>query len=161
MGQKIVKYVYLVSVIFMSCSEQNKNSEVEVFLDNIELNTVFSLDTISLKGWDTVYILKPYSNLQSLKTVSISNELKKKINASLVTESLCVLVFTKNNKLLYYSHVFRSIADFSTVEKEKYPSDHIYLLNDCRKVVDQQNGVKSEQLKQYNTPFNILLNTIN
>lgn len=135
-GQKIIKYVFLVSVVFLGCSEHYKNTKVVVFPDKIEINNAFSLDTIGPKGWDTVYILKPYYSLESFKTIRIPDEIKRDIDTKLITENYCVLVFTKNNNVLYYSPVNRSISDFSTVDSYKYPSDHIYMLDKHRKVID-------------------------
>jgi len=138
MRQKTKNCIYIILFIFVGCLNQNKDTRIEQSLSNVKANTIFSLDTIIIQPWDSVYIFKPYNKIVS-DTVkyNIPQSVLKSINTTLMTDGHCVLLFFKDKQLVYYSFISRIIADFSSLEKDKYNFNQIYQMDSCRKIVVQ------------------------
>ena len=126
--------IYLVVLMFIGCSRQYKDMEIEKSLSNVELNTEFSLDTMTTGEWDMVYIAKPYENIDALEINNMPSSVKNSLKNRLMRDSHSFLIFTQKHDFLYYAPIGVGFANFSFLEENKYARSQVYTL-DSNKVV--------------------------
>ncbi len=99
----------------------------EIVIDNklkeLRSNELFDLVSLNEKdNWDLMYIQKPYDpRMLKEEGVIMSDECRQIVESLSSFDSHCVLVFTKDKRLVNYAVVSFAVADFSKLSKNKYP----------------------------------------
>lgn len=84
------------------------------------------------KEWDTMIVIKPYD------TITASDENidmgyagdRDAILDNTLFDSICTLLFIKENKLVAFSSIYRNVIDFNTLNKTVYKAtDKICITN--------------------------------
>lgn len=130
-------YIVLIS-FFLGCSYKLEDCKIEEYLRTIKSNIPFQLDSVCNKTWDTLYIMQPYS-YDKIKDLNLDIP-KKYLNSFKSKSSLdthCILIFTKNRRVMGFADIDRSVADFSYVETIGYSANHIFYLNEDREIMSK------------------------
>lgn len=130
-------YIALI-FFFLGCSNKFEDYKVEEYLRTIKSNIPFQLDSVCNKSWDTLYIMQPYS-YDKIKDLDLDIP-KKYLNNFKSKSSLdthCVLIFTKNRRMISFADIERSVADFSYVDTIGYSATHIFYLNEDREIMSK------------------------
>ena len=124
----IKRSIFFLSLLaLIACSNQYRDTNVERFFSDVRVNSEFSLDTVSVGEWDTVYIAKPYDDVESFG-IKMSGSVKRAMKNRLLTESYSALIFTKDGNCSHYAIIERGGADLSSLPKNKYASNQVYTL---------------------------------
>lgn len=142
---------YCIPFIFflLSCSNKYEDPRVEDYLRVVEPNTPFVLDSTCNKSWDALYIVRPYSYMEIEETnIDIPRKYQRMFRAQSSRESYCVLIFTRNQKMVSFAKIGRVFADFSYMDAIRYPAGQVFYLNDKRhvEVWDNKNTRKNNAL---------------
>lgn len=132
----IIRYFLYVSIFLLFGGCVNKDRNLESKLQIIGENSYFSLDSIEVSDWDTVYILTPYVDIEGKLKLSVSEKLKYELGSKSY-DHLCSLIFIKEGEIISYYDVNRSIADFSFLDTTscRFGRTHVYLMDANRKVL--------------------------
>lgn len=81
---------------------------------------ILCLDDISIaKEWDSIVIVKPYSNIDELN-VDMDFVSKREIKSKVNYDNSCTIVFVKNGELVAFSFVKRDVVDLAKTTKAVY-----------------------------------------
>lgn len=120
----------IIIFLFLSCSNEAKKIDIELI--DLHAESEFSLDTFNSSDWDSLYILKPYQQIDTNR-YNISESVLNRLKNNAMIDTYCSLLFFKGNQLVNYSFIPRSVADFSKIEgKTTFPSNQKFKLNDER-----------------------------
>ncbi len=89
-------------------------------------------DLYKEKDWDKMIVIKPYdSRTASNKKIDMGyGGDRDAILDNTFYDSICTLLFLKENKLIAFSSVYRNIIDFSSLSKVSYnATDNIRIIN--------------------------------
>ncbi|AOZ90776.1 hypothetical protein [Paenibacillus crassostreae] len=114
--------VLLVSVLvtLLSLDKDQKllsASELKESFKKVEDNGEFSFDSITNFEWDTLYLLTPYSSIDQIKDIRGIKNIDTNISES---DSINLLVFSKENKVVTYLDFPRIYGDFAYVTQKQY-----------------------------------------
>lgn len=112
-----------------------ENDKVEVVLSKIENNTLFRIDSIETKSWDTLCIIRPYELLTNVTDVDFSIKERKMVEDLTRFDGHCTLLFVKDRRIISYTVISRDIADFSTLDKVYFRSNQIFRITNQRQVI--------------------------
>ncbi len=131
---KCILYLSIL-LIFISCNEY-KNDKIESRLERVREDSHFRLDSIESRDWDTLYVLTPYTDIESKFGSSISEKIKYYELGSKSYDHLCSLIFVKEGEVISCYDVNRNIADFSVLDSSSciFDKEQIYYLNKKREV---------------------------
>lgn len=108
--KKIIKFVFLL-LIAISCHKiQDKKLQQSIRFE-IEQNKSLDFSNYTDFQWDSVILLSPYTNIQSIekeKDLDLSG-ISKDIE---VLDSINLLVFLKDRKMVKYVEINRVLGDF-------------------------------------------------
>jgi hypothetical protein len=110
----------------------------------------FNLCGFRRENWDSILIVKPYTDASTIKSLRVSNypTVSNKVNNQSTNDSNCTLLFVDNGKYAGYSVINRKVLDFATLTKnDKLQFVWIYK-NECDKII-----VKHENNERYNIVF--------
>lgn len=128
---------FLAFIFFTSCSgNSSEKKDLDKILSDIEIETLFGLDEVNKSDWTEVYIIAP-SELFDIKNsgLEMPKALEKTVSDQMVSSGTCLLLFVKNNKVVNYASVSRTVADFSRLKSADYfLSKQKYYLNRDRVV---------------------------
>ena len=98
-----------------------------------EIETSISVhDLYKDKDWDKMIVIKPYdSRTASNEKIDMGyGGDRDAILDNTFYDSICTLLFLKENKLIAFSSVYRNIIDFSSLSKVSYnATDNIRIIN--------------------------------
>ena len=89
-------------------------------------------DLYKEKDWDKMIVIKPYdSRTASNEKIDMGySGDRDAILDNTFYDSICTLLFLKENKLIAFSSVYRNIIDFSSLSKVSYnATDNIRIIN--------------------------------
>lgn len=89
-------------------------------------------DLYKEKDWDKMIVIKPYdSRTASNEKIDMGyGGDRDAILDNTFYDSICTLLFLKENKLIAFSSVYRNIIDFSSLNKVSYnATDNIRIIN--------------------------------
>ena len=90
------------------CIPLNDYKTIEKYLD-LSIN----------KGWDSLYIVEPYRNIDDLK-IDMDFISEGDIKSHIDFDNICTIIFANKGKLVAYSFVNRSVFDFAEATKAEY-----------------------------------------
>ena len=97
------------------------------------LNTCFSVHELyKEKPWDTMIVVKPYdSRTASDEKIDMGYAGDRDaILDNTLFDSICTLLFIKDNKLVAFSSIYRNVIDFNSLGKTTYNgTDKIRIIN--------------------------------
>ena len=112
--RKINVIFLLLLFLVSSCNPFSK----EVDLSK-EIYSVVNDNRICLKGWDSLYIVEPYRNIDDLK-IDMDFISEGDIKSHMDFDNICTIIFANKGKLVAYSFVDRSVFDFAEATKVEY-----------------------------------------
>lgn len=106
--------------LFVSCNSLSKEVELSDEIPTIVKGKTLCLDDISIaKEWDSIVIVKPYSNIDELN-VDMDFVSKREIKSKVNYDNSCTIVFVKNGELVAFSFVKRDVVDLAKTTKVVY-----------------------------------------
>ena len=102
--------------------EVNLNENIQRIKNS---NTCFSVHELyKEKPWDTMLVVKPYdSRTASDEKIDMGYAGDREaVRDNILYDSICTLLFLKNNKLVAFTSIYRNIIDFSNLNKLSYKS---------------------------------------
>ncbi len=84
------------------------------------------------KDWDTMIVIKPYDNrIVSDDKIDMGYAGDRDaILDNTLFDSICTLLFIKENKLVAFSSIYRNVIDFNSLNKASYKAtDKIRIIN--------------------------------
>ncbi len=135
-----MKKISIIVFVVFSLTCCSKVKEIDLNLSKVNSETVFRLDTINTSDWNTLCIVKPYSQVDSIK-YDIPESVLRKLKNEVMIEQFCSLLFFKDGQLINYSFVHRyNVADFLELGGVDncpiYSSTQEYKLTDKRVVIE-------------------------
>lgn len=119
------KILAVIITIFFSCSQIERydftkvdntlESKFEVLMNRFtedSLSSSISLDNLTSYKWDKVFIIFPYTPIEKLEKITEINFASIKGTQIVSDEVTNLLVFVKNNEVVKYCDLPRSIGNF-------------------------------------------------
>ena len=135
----------LIIIILISCTPFEDTYSAEIFKDKLEAQTkrkINNRDTIIIDikeltdfDWDFFFVVTPYSNLSKVgKITKINVDILKRTNIR-YRDSMNLLVFVRNGKIIKYVEFLRLSGDFSYLENYELfsPKEAVFIVEEIDK----------------------------
>lgn len=137
----------LLLTLCISCKEKNENIIKEISLDvalsakasnaiadSLKIIPFSFCEMITIKQWDEMLVITPYTNMETIKAKNLGNF--KKISNTLENNSIsddkCTLVFLLKNDIIAYATTIRLPIDFSgLLDNSSQKGNASFLRKDC------------------------------
>ncbi|MFR9502821.1 MAG: hypothetical protein SNH73_00025 [Rikenellaceae bacterium] len=107
-----MKNIAILIVCLILCCGCQTNRDFDLERKISESHHPIELKDIADFSWDTIYVVKPYDNPNSLNIKAIPRDLQKNINKVSLHDSFCLLVFTQSGEVVKYVEIPRSKIEF-------------------------------------------------
>lgn len=110
----------LLLLLVSSCNPFSKEVDLSKEIYSVVNDNRICLKDLSInKGWDSLYIVEPYRNIDDLK-IDIDFISEGDIKSHMDFDNICTIIFANKGKLVAYSFVDRSVFDFAEATKVEY-----------------------------------------
>ena len=126
--------------VLSSCSSVKSDEEVVTLLSKLKADEMFPLYAIHSEC-DSVFVIKPYAMdfAEHHAHIMMSDGLKNHIEyVAMANEECCQLLFVRNNEVVSYAKVERTVADFAHLEADAYGAEDKLFLDQNRDVKENK-----------------------
>jgi hypothetical protein len=101
-------------------------------------NKEFFLNICDSKyNWDSIIVIKPYSNISELDLkLRLNNfsSIKRIVKECALKDNISTLLFIKNREIIYYDTIYRRPVDFTSINSISNSEPVIILNSSCNKI---------------------------
>ena len=116
---KVIAYVFA-ALACCGCGQSGYKISLEDSFKSSIANDTLHWELINVgKEWDSVYIVKPYSDISGIG-IEMNESVRAAIDHLTQFDSDCTLLFIRDNSLVAYSTVPRGVIDFCQVKETNY-----------------------------------------
>ncbi|SHF93595.1 hypothetical protein [Dysgonomonas macrotermitis] len=127
--------IVLVIIILFSCKDKEKE-KIIYSLESIGIHQSFDLSTIIKEDWDTLYIISPYEELDSIVGINFSERDKSSLMISTSYEGYTTFAFIKNRQMVNYHRIpYTAVDFFPLIDSINYFSPKQKFILDEKRVV--------------------------
>ena len=100
--------ILLLSSLFVCCSNMEEKNVTVSFRESVK-DSVFKMSQLFEEKYDSFYILRPYSCMDSLNHLEMSNKLKKLcVDRLKLSDDVFIILLSENNAIKAYSKICRN-----------------------------------------------------
>ena len=130
-NHKVLVGMIFFPLIFSSCT---KSEKVEFTLSHVNPGTSFSLPPI--ERCDSFSVVPPFFDMDRLNNVEMLHDIRDVCEEMLIRDEVTTLLFYHKSRVVAYTVMQRSIADFASFDaSKKYSIGQQLFLNKERKVI--------------------------
>ena len=124
----ICLFIFLISICSCGNFFIEEFPQMSYSFTTIGKDSIFTFSNINTRNWDVAYVIRADKWDNSIENIKMSSKVKKHIKHVVTQTNKSVMIFTYENELTLFAAVDESLANFSSLQKNKIYKTDLFIM---------------------------------